>query len=55
MRSPSILNSVSTALQSQLLEEVVALVIDKDEGREILNGDLPDRLHSEFGIFNTLD
>ena len=54
-RSPSIINRLSPELQPELLEEVVALVIDEDEGREVLDSDLPDRLHSEFGIFNTLD
>ena len=39
----------------QLLEEVVALVVHEDEGGEVLNGDLPDGLHAEFGIFHALD
>ena len=39
----------------QLLEEVVALVIDQDERREILYCNLPDCLHAEFGILNALD
>ena len=54
MRSPSIVNSPSPVLKPELLEEVVALVINENEGREVLNGDLPNRLHSEFRIFNTL-
>src|SRR6185312_17298348 len=41
--------------QIQFLEEVVALVVDDDEGREILDLDAPDRLHAEFGIFHHLD
>src|SRR3954468_9206058 len=41
--------------QIQLLEEVVAFVIDDDEGREILDLDAPDRFHAEFGIFHHLD
>src|SRR4051812_17225474 len=32
-----------------LLEEIVALVIDEDEGGEILDGDFPDGSHAEFG------
>ena len=36
---------VQTLSQVELLEEVVALVIDDDEGREILDLDAPDRLH----------
>ena len=39
----------------QLLEEVVALVIDEDEGGEVLDLDLPDGLHAEFGILHALD
>src|SRR6478735_4320304 len=41
--------------QIQFLEEVVALVVDDAEGREILDLDAPDRLHAEFGIFHHLD
>src|SRR5260221_13870250 len=41
--------------QVQLLEEVVALVVDDDEGGEILHLDPPDRLHAELGIFDDLD
>src|SRR5215831_6197079 len=41
--------------QVQLLEEVVALVVDHDEGGKILHLDAPDRLHPEFGIFHRLD
>src|ERR1700686_1005937 len=41
--------------QIQLLEEIIALVVDDDEGREILDLDAPDRFHAEFGIFHHLD
>src|SRR5882724_12463022 len=41
--------------QIQLLEKVIALVVDDDEGREILDLDAPDRFHAEFGIFHHLD
>src|SRR5262249_38600560 len=41
--------------QIQLLEEIVALVVDDDEGGEILHLDPPDRLHAELGIFENLD
>src|ERR1700704_1621166 len=41
--------------QIQFLEEVIALVVDDDEGREILDLDAPDRFHAEFGIFHHLD
>src|SRR6267142_2715513 len=41
--------------QIQFLEEIIALVVDDDEGREILDLDAPDRFHAEFGIFHHLD
>src|SRR5258708_39965657 len=41
--------------QIQLLEEVVALVVDDDEGGEILDLHAPDRFHAAFGIFHHLD
>src|SRR4029079_3587376 len=41
--------------QVQFLEEVIALVVNDDESREILDLDLPDRLHPEFGIFVHFD
>src|SRR5690606_40383099 len=41
--------------QLQLCEEVVALVVDDDEGGEVFHLDLPDRFHPEFGIFGLLD
>ena len=39
----------------QLLEEVVALVVDEDEGGEVFDLDLPNGFHAEFGIFDALD
>src|SRR5258708_6825684 len=41
--------------QIQLLEEVVALVVDDDESREIHHVNAPDRLHAEFRVFHHLD
>src|SRR6266478_6096573 len=41
--------------QIQFLEEVVAFVVDHDEGGEILDLDAPDRFHAELGIFHHLD
>ena len=38
-----------------LLEEVVALVINEDEGREVFYFNLPYGLHAEFGILNALN
>src|SRR6266436_5600334 len=50
--APSLIERLS---QIQFLEEVVALVVDDDEGREIHHLDPPDRFHAEFGIFHHLD
>src|SRR5262249_58664925 len=41
--------------QIQILEEVVAFVVDDDKGREIDHFDAPDRLHTELGIFDAFD
>src|SRR5579863_4939182 len=41
--------------QIQLLEEIVALVVDDNEGREIDHFDAPDRFHAELGIFERFD
>jgi hypothetical protein len=38
-----------------LLEEVVAFVIDENEGWEVLNLNLPNGFHSEFGVLNALN
>ena len=46
---------LATAARLQLLEEVVALVVNKDECREVLNGNLPDGFHAKFRILNALD
>ena len=42
-------------LESELLEEVVTLVINEDECREVLDADLPDSLHSELRVLYALD
>ena len=39
----------------ELLEEVIALVIDEDECGEVFYRNLPDGFHAEFGIFHALD
>src|SRR5262249_11518235 len=44
-----------TLPQIQRFEEVVALVVDDDEGREVYHLDAPDRFHAELGIFDALD
>src|SRR5215831_11634072 len=41
--------------QVQILEEVVAFVVDDDKGREIDHFDAPDRFHTELGIFDAFD
>src|SRR3954469_4648472 len=41
--------------QIQLLEEVIALVVDDDEGGKILHLDFAHRLHAELGILYRLD
>ena len=50
---------VATATASwpaaDLLEEVVALVVDDDERREVDDLDLPHRLHAELGVLEHLD
>src|SRR3979409_662591 len=46
---------ITPSSQIQFLEEIVALVVDHDEGGEILHLDAPDRLHAELGIFHRLD
>ena len=38
-----------------MLEEVVALVINEDEGREVLHLDFPNSLHTELRILDALD
>src|SRR5690242_21717044 len=45
----------AASAEIQLLEEIIPLVIDDDEGGEILHLDAPDRLHAELGIFHRLD
>ena len=37
-------------LGQDLLEEIVPLIVDDDEGREILDRDLEDGLHPELGV-----
>ena len=39
----------------QLLEEIVTLVVNQDKCREVNHLDLPDSLHTQLRIFNTLD
>src|SRR5215470_8855248 len=41
--------------QVQVFEEVVAFVVDDDEGREIDDFNAPDRLHAELRIFDAFD
>ena len=39
----------------ELFEEVITLVINEDEGREVDNLNLPDGFHSDLRELNTLD
>src|SRR5260370_35123382 len=39
----------------ELLEKIVALVVDDDEGGKLFDLDPPDRLHAELGIFQYFD
>ena len=48
-------NDGASFTRFQLLEEVVALVIYKDEGWEVFHVNLPDGFHAQFGIFHALD
>src|SRR5207249_10805651 len=41
--------------QIQFLEEIIALVVDDDEGRKIHDLDAPDRFHTRLGIFHDFD
>ena len=47
--------SASAVAGLELLEEVIALVVHEDEGREVLNSDLPDGLHTQLGICHALN
>ena len=42
-------------LESELLEEVVTLVVNEDECREVLDADLPDCFHTKLRVLYTLD
>ena len=41
--------------QIQFFKEIIAFVVDHDEGGEIFHLDPPDRFHAELGIFLHLD
>jgi len=45
----------ASATGLQLLEEVVALVVNEDECREVFHTDFPYGFHAEFRIFHTFD
>ena len=49
------LQLVASAARFDLLEEVVALVVNEDECGEVLNLNFPNSFHAEFGIFNAFD
>ena len=39
----------------QLFEEVMTLIVNEDEGWEVLNGNLPNGFHTQFRILYALD
>ena len=49
------IQSLAAATRLYLLEEIVALVIDEDECREVLDLNFPNGLHAKFGILHTFD
>ena len=54
-RNKIVFQLLASATRFQLLEEIVALVVDQNEGWEILNLNLPNGLHTEFGVLNALN
>lgn len=46
---PCFLASVADGAGVEGGEEVVAFVVDEDEGGEVFDGDFPDGFHAEFG------
>lgn len=50
-----LLTLATYAARLYLLEEVVTLVIDQDEGWEVLYANLPYRLHTQLGELYALD
>ena len=50
--------TTATLLTVDLLEEIIALVIDQNECREVFHFDFVDRFHAQFWVFHafqTLD
>lgn len=54
-RNKIVFQLLASAARLQLFEEVVAFVIDENEGWEVLNLNLPNGFHSEFGVLNALN
>ena len=46
---------LAASTRLQLLEEVVALVVNENECGEVFYGNLPYRLHAQLRILNALD
>ncbi len=55
VEKPLTLFLIPALAEVQFLEEVIALVVDHDKGREVFDLDLPDGFHAELGIFQNLD
>ena len=52
---PHLLQNAATCAGLELLEEIVALIVNQDKGREVLNFNLPDGLQAKLGILDALD
>src|SRR6185369_10382615 len=50
-----VLRHRASLTEIELLEKVIPLIVDHDESGKILDFDSPDRLHSEFRVFDGLD
>ena len=48
------MQGTTLTLLSYLSKEIIALVIYQNKGREVLHFDLPNSLHTQLGIFQTL-
>ena len=51
----TVVQLLASAAWLQLFEEVVAFVVDQNEGWEVLNLNLPNGLHTEFGVLHALN
>ena len=47
--------NAATLAGLKLFEKVISLIVHQNEGREVLNLDLPDGLHTKLGVLNALN